>query len=373
MRIVVLGGYGNFGARICRGLAPDAGLTVIATGRNPSAAPPDFANLNISTIALDIHAAGAARALQALSPNIVIHCAGPFQQQGYDVARAALAGGAHYIDLSDGRDFVAGFAAAVNAEALRAHRLAVTGASTLPALSSAVVDEYLSAFSHLDGIDTVIAPGQHAPRGIATLRAVLSYAGKPFDVWQDGAWQKMYGWMHVKKAYIGMLGWRRSAVCDVPDLALFPQRYSGIRHARFRAALEVGFQHWALALLAAVQRLGVSLPITHLAPLMESAAGFFDVAGSGNGGMSVTLHGTNLRNSAQREHEHEHTIRWSLVAPNNHGPEIPCMPAILLARKLARGQVSQVGAMPCMGLLTLAEFAPEFAKWGISTQVEEIA
>jgi uncharacterized protein YbjT (DUF2867 family) len=34
MRIVVLGGYGNFGARICRGLARN-GAEVIAAGRDP--------------------------------------------------------------------------------------------------------------------------------------------------------------------------------------------------------------------------------------------------------------------------------------------------------------------------------------------------
>ena len=34
MRVVVIGGYGNFGARVCRGLAA-SGMEVIAAGRNP--------------------------------------------------------------------------------------------------------------------------------------------------------------------------------------------------------------------------------------------------------------------------------------------------------------------------------------------------
>ena len=305
--------------------------------------------------------------MRNLMPDLVIHCAGPFQQQGYAVARAVLACGSHYIDLSDGRDFVAGFSAAVNDDAIGAGRIAITGASTLPALSSAVVDEYLTAFAagRLDGIDTVIAPGQHAPRGIATLRAVLGYAGQPFDVWQDGAWQKMYGWMHLQETGHGPLGSRLSAVCDVPDLALFPLRYAGLRHARFRAALEVRVQHWALAFLAGLRRAGISLPVDALALLMERAATWFDALGSSKGGMTVTLSGNDPAGRAR-------VLRWSLVAPDNHGPEIPCMPAILLARKLAAGQLARTGAMPCMGLLTLAEFAPEFARWGIGTKLEEI-
>ncbi len=365
MRIVILGGYGNFGARIGRALAQDPALTIIATGRNPSMAPIDFANKRIETAAIDIHRADWIETLRSLSPDIVIHCIGPFQNQGYDVARAVLACDAHYIDLADGRDFVVGFAAALNEDALRANRIAVSGASTLPALSSAVVDAFADGFSQFDSIDTVIAPGQHAPRGAATLAAVFSYIGRPFDIWQDGQWQTMFGWMHVQRVDVGPVGRRLSAVCDVPDLALFPVRYPGLRTARFRAALEVGLQHRALATLAALRRVGIALPIAKLAPLMERTARFFDAFGSGTGGMTVTLKG--LGRDGQTR-----TFRWHVIAPDNHGPEIPCMPAILLARKLAAGQMSQIGATPCMGLIPLTEFEPEFARWGMRTGTEEL-
>ena len=60
-----------------------------------------------------------------------------------------------------------------------------------------------------------------------------------------------------------------------------------------------------------------------------------------------------------------------LTAEASHGPEIPVMAAILLARKLARGEITARGAFPCMGLLTLADFKPEFARWRISTIVED--
>jgi len=33
MRVVVIGGYGNFGARVCRGLAESPAMEVIAAGR----------------------------------------------------------------------------------------------------------------------------------------------------------------------------------------------------------------------------------------------------------------------------------------------------------------------------------------------------
>jgi hypothetical protein len=48
------------------------------------------------------------------------------------------------------------------------------------------------------------------------------------------------------------------------------------------------------------------------------------------------------------------------------------MAAILLTRKLARGLAGIRGAMPCVGLLALDEFQPEFARWGIRTQLKEM-
>jgi hypothetical protein len=47
------------------------------------------------------------------------------------------------------------------------------------------------------------------------------------------------------------------------------------------------------------------------------------------------------------------------------------MAAILLARKLARHALADRGAQACMGFLNLAEFEPEFARWGMRTSVEE--
>jgi hypothetical protein len=45
------------------------------------------------------------------------------------------------------------------------------------------------------------------------------------------------------------------------------------------------------------------------------------------------------------------------------------MAAILLARRLARGDALPMGAHACAGLLTLADFEPEFARWGMVTDV----
>jgi NAD(P)-dependent dehydrogenase (short-subunit alcohol dehydrogenase family) len=361
MRVVVLGGYGNFGARVCRSLAEEGGFEVVAAGRHPERSAADS---RIQAARLDLAAPDLVAALGKLSPGILIHCAGPFQGQDYRVVAAATTVGAHYIDLADGRDFVATFAECNDAAVRAVGLLAVSGASTLPGLSSAVVDHFARCFETLEAIQIVIAPAQRAPRGAATMAGVLSYAGRPFQWLRDGNWVTAYGWQQTRSVKIDSLCSRRCAACDVPDLALFPVRYPGVKTVQFCAALEVSMQHSALWCVAMLQRGGLRLPVERWAAPLDRLASRLERFGSELGGMLVSV-------SGQGADGNRKCIEWHLTAPANHGPEIPCMATILLARKLARGDLPVRGAMPCMGLLTLAEFEPEFSRWGIATAIHE--
>lgn len=48
--------------------------------------------------------------------------------------------------------------------------------------------------------------------------------------------------------------------------------------------------------------------------------------------------------------------RFFIIARSGHGPYIPCMPAIMLARRLARGELQMRGAMPCLDLISLEDY-----------------
>ena len=359
MRVVVIGGSGNFGTRICRRLSREPGIEVIATGRHAVEATPP-----VSRTAIDLYAPDFTAALRRLHPDVVIHCAGPYQGQDYRVVGAALACGAHYIDLADGREFVVQFAAHNQTAALCACRVAITGASTLPALSSAVIDHLYQQFSLVEEIEIVIAPGQHAPRGKATIAAVLSYAGRGFRWRQSGTWRTAYGWQELRRIRFPF-GTRYAAACDVPDLALLPDRYPGVRTVTFRAALEVPLQHYVLWCIAGLRRIGVPLPAERWAGALNRTASWLDRFGSDCGGMSVRVVGKDESGSRR-------CATWYLVAKSNHGPEIPCMAAILLTGKLAAGSVPH-GARACMGMLTLSDFESEFARWDIRTSIEDSA
>ncbi len=351
-RILVLGGYGHFGGRICRALAAHgSSITLIVAGRDGAKAKlaANALGAQHEGCALDHTVTDLANHLRALHVNAVVHTCGPFQGQGYHVAQACILAGAHYIDLADGREFVAGIAT-LDSAACAANVLVASGASTLPALSTAVIDEHRSHFARLDSIDISIAPGQQTPRGVATLAAVLSYCGKPFPVWEAGRWQTAYGWQDMHRFAYPKFGRRWLSRCDVPDLQLLPSRYSGVTRVRFDAGLELGFAQWAFWLLAGLVRAGLIGNASVFARLMQTWGSKFDWLGSDTGGMHIGLAGVDADGQPAR-------VDWHLVARRGHGPEIPCVPAIILARKLAAGTLSARGATPCMGLMSLADFA----------------
>lgn len=364
MKTLVLGGYGNFGARICRALAGDANIDLLVAGRDAGRARrfADVLGGRASAVSLDCNAPDFSQVLAGLDVDLVIHTAGPFQEQSYAVAHAAARAGAHYIDLADGRRFVCDFPQALQYVFQQAGRTAISGASTVPALSSAVVGHLFAGWQALDAIDICIAPAQTAPRGRATLAAVLSYCGRPIRVWRGGQWTQEAGWATPERVEFKRLRPRIGALCDIPDLELFPERYGVRDRVMFRAALEVAATQRAFAMLAALRGMGLLRRPERLAGFLDRISGVFDPLGTALGGMVVRIEGLDAGGRPARR-------AWHIAADNDDGPEIPCMATILLARKLAAGDGMAAGAFTAAGLLTLDEFEPEFARWGMVTDV----
>ena len=362
MKTIVLGGYGNFGARIVRALANWPGIDLVVAGRSAVKANHLATECGVAAAVIDINDPLLAGKLAHLGAALVIHTAGPFQEQGYAVALAAAAAGAHYIDLADGRRFVCDFPAALNPAFCAQDRQAITGASTVPALSSAVIDHLCAGWRSVDDIDYCIAPAQTAPRGVATLAGVLSYCGAPIDVWQGGRWVTQYGWCAPQQVAFARLKPRIGALCDIPDLELFPAYYPGVQSVMFRAALEVSVSQRALAVIGALRRYGVISRPERLAAIMNRSADGLDRFGSALGGMVVRVRGID-------SHGAPASAAWHISADDDSGPEIPCMAAILLARRLAAGQAVVAGAFTSVSQLSLADFEPEFGKWGMVTEL----
>lgn len=349
--VLVLGGYGFFGQRISAALACTASVRVLVGGRDLERARAASRAIGLPiehAVALDAHGSRLADVLRRLQVDVLIHTAGPFQGEDYSVARAAIEAGCHYIDLADGRQFVAGVGT-LSALASAAGVTVISGASSVPALSSAVIERYLSRFRRLEAIQIGISSGARAP-GLATVRGVFSYGGKRIRSWQGGAWVDAYGWLNLSRhQFPPPLGKRWLGSCDVPDLELFPERYRAVRTVTFQAGFASDLGHLVVWSLAGLVKAGILSSMSMFASPLNRISRWMEPIVSDKGGMFVTLEGEGKDGARLR-------IDWNLIAEKNHGPHIPCGAAIALAKKLGSGTSLPRGAMPCVGLLTVEEF-----------------
>ncbi len=364
-KVLILGGYGNFGKRIATALAKD-GIAIIIAGRDEEKAKnlhsllqEKYPNSNIEIAIFDA-AKNLSSQLEKLAAAVVINTAGPFQNANYDIAKTCINHGINYIDLADGRDFVREISTLDDA-AKKSGSLVISGASTVPALSSAVLEKYKNRFDKIDKMIFGVSPGQKASRGLATTKGILSYIGKPLKS-HAGVDKTRYGWQDLYCiTYPANLGNRLMANCDIPDLDLLPKRYN-IGSIRFSAGMESFALHLGIWLTSWLVRLGLLINLEKHAKLLLKTSFLFDFLGTDAGGMHVILKGT--KNGLKKE------VRWFIIAKNGDGPQIPTIPAIILAKKIIRGQIAQSGALPCVAMVSLEEYLAELKEFAVSTYEE---
>jgi hypothetical protein len=361
-RVLVIGGYGNFGGYIARSLAGDPNIALLIGGRSLAKAQRFAASLTPVNQAegcnVDIDGDIAER-LSEIRPDIVIHTTGPFQSQDHRVARSAVAAGAHYLDLADAREFVATIGE-LDAEARSAGVAVISGASSVPCLTAAFIDRYRPSFARLNSATYGIAAAQATNRGLGTAAAILSYVGKPFTVLQDGARKRVFGWQGLQGVHYPELGLRLFGYCDIPDLELFPNRYPELHDLSFVAGHEVRMLHIGTWLLSWIVRLRLVRSLSPYAKQLLNWSFLFDRLGSDKSGFHMFLKGTGADGRPM-------AIRIFMVARQVHGPNIPCMPAIILARRIAAGELVEPGARPCLDLIDLEDLLGSIAHLDITT------
>jgi hypothetical protein len=119
----------------------------------------------------------------------------------------------------------------------------------------------------------------------------------------------------------------------------------------------------ALWLMAGLCRGGIVRDWQAFAPRIRRIGAAFAGLGSEDGGMSVIIEGTDTRGQSRR-------AIFALVARQNHGPEIPCAPLLVVTRKLLHGSCATRGALPCVGLMNLEEFTMELKDFEIDWTID---
>jgi hypothetical protein len=346
--VLILGATGLFGGHLARQLIDDARFDVVAAGRTE-------ATLKAFTKAhggryIAFNRSRPEAALNEVKPFAVVDTAGPFQSYGPAFARACLMAGAHYLDIADAPDFVQNISS-LNTLAKAQNLAALAGASTTPALTSAV----LTAFNMpiIDNIETTILPGNQTPRGLSVMRAILGQVGQPMRLWEGGTWQQARGWSRLSHTalQVGNTHFlpRPASLVNTPDSLLAAHFYA--QTVIPRAGLELGLFHHTLRFARFLPfPLGVFTKPAHM------VAGWFQGFGSDMGGMRVRATGGGT------------TKTWDLIAPDGHGPKIPVQPAAILLGHLADGLVP-FGARPCIAEISLAELDCAMARFGAHTEM----
>ena len=124
-RVVLVGATGVFGSRLAERLAgwPELELVLVARRIEPlEALCARLVEAN-ATAAITVARADRTRPAEivSLAPWAVIDAAGPFEKPDFDLARAVIGAGGHWIDLADSRAFVAAFGPTLDELACAAH------------------------------------------------------------------------------------------------------------------------------------------------------------------------------------------------------------------------------------------------------------
>lgn len=367
MKVLIVGGYGTFGGRLVDLLLGESRLTIFVAGRNLTAARAFSAERQgaATLVPLELDRSNCGALLRKVKPDLVVDASGPFQVYGndpYKLVRDSLAVGSNYIDLADGADFVAGISV-LNDVALQSGRFALSGMSSFPVLTAAVVRKLAKGMESFDEIAAGIAPSPYAGVGLNVIRAIASYSGKPVKILEDGVWRDGTGFFDSRRYVVNVPGEVplrsiRFALTDVPDIKVLSWDWRHVKSIWMGAGPTPALLHSLLWLAAGLVKMRLLPSLLPLAPLMNWVINTVRW-GEHRGGMFVEVKGPTSKRS------------WHLLAEGEGGSYIPSMAAEAIIRKCLAGQRPKSGARSGHLDLELEDYAPLLAKHGIKTGIRE--
>jgi hypothetical protein len=368
-KVLILGGYGTFGGRLAQLLAGDTRVTLLIAGRSLSQAQNFCDRLapGAARSALRFDRDGDALAqIRAVSPDVLVDATGPFQCYGddpYRIVKACLSHGIDYLDLADGSDFVKGVAQ-FDREARERGVFILSGVSSFPVLTAAVLRRLARGLATLDTITGGIAPSPYAGVGMNVIRAIASYSGKRLALVRSG--QASFGVAMTESLRYtvsppGRLPLRniRFSLVDVPDLQVLPALWPGLESVWMGAGPVPEILHRMLNGLAWLVRLRLLpslLPFSSLIHQVSNRVRW----GEHRGGMFVAITGTDI--SGVRV-----TRSWHLLAEGDDGPLIPSMAGQAIIERCLAGRRPVAGARAATADLELEDYEALFARRTIHT------
>lgn len=368
MTVLIIGGYGFFGRRLCELLKDEAGLSLIIAGRNAERAARHclaFAMETVQCSPLKLDRTQDLSAQIPVRPDLIIDMSGPFQAYGdapYRVLDYALETGADYIDIADSADFVAGIAA-YDARAKAAGIFALSGLSTYPVLSAAALTHLQAGMGPITHAATGIAPSPKTGMGRSVIDAIASYAGRPITVWREGRHQTHHGLTETRKRTIAVPGARPMrprlfSNVDAPDSCALPDVFPQLTSLWSGAGPAPRPLHYLLIWLSRLTRYRLFPGLKWMSGIMAKTQRLLAI-GEARGGLFA-------------EASDGHALRsWHMIADGDSGPYTPVIPAAIIIKKILRAERPISGARAGTLAVTLREFETEFAPLGIISGTRE--
>lgn len=368
MKILSVGGYGVFGGRLAHLLCDEPRLRLIIAGRSLHKAQTfcadSLAGATCEAATFDRDGDLDAQ-LRAIGPDIVVDASGPFQAYGPDghrLVRAAIARGIHYLDLADGADFV-DEVGRFDAEARAAGVFVLSGVSSFPVLTAAVVRALSKDLDTVEAVEGGIAPSPYAGVGENVIRAIAGYSGKAVRLRRGGRDTTAYAMAESRRYVIRPPGQLplpslRFSLVDVPDLRVLPKLWPGLDEIWMGAGPVPESLHRALNGLALLVRRGVLPSLSPLSGLFHTAINILRW-GDHRGGMYVSVRGRQATQPVIRS--------WHMIAEGDDGPLIPSMAAEAVIRRALAGNPPEPGARSAAKELELGDYERLFAGRAIVT------
>lgn len=355
MKILILGGYGVFGGRLIHLLSDMDSLEIIVTGRSKDKAEA-FCRTTTSTatlIPIGLDREDILTGLNKYRPDILVDASGPFQNYGndpYHVIKACLKAGVHYMDFADAADFVFGVSA-FDEQARKAGLVILSGVSSFPVLTAAVVSEFQKSMK-VQSVRGGIAPSPYAGIGLNVMKAVVGYAGGPVKLKRGGQEIEAKGLTESMRYTIappGFLPLRNIhfSLVDVPDLQVIPAENPSITDIWMGAGPVPESLHRILNVLAKTRALFRLPSFSVFSPLFFRVLNLMKF-GEHRGGMFVEAEGISKGKPVKKS--------WHLLAEGDDGPLIPSMAIEGLIRMWCVGDKPKNGARAATNALSLADY-----------------